>query len=449
LTRRRIAALLAAATGLVAAWPTGAAAATVPTTWCGTDVSSTDRRPDQVAAQQVGVVYAHPLGTADNFASVASKIVTDLATVDAWWRAQDPTRTPRFDLAAFPGCTTRLGALDLAKVTLPRGASYYGGLITGWERVADDLFGPPFGFSNRFKKYLVYFDGPRDDVDVCGIAGGNPFTGPSYAQVYLQTCWQDVGGGGTMAVTAAHELLHALGAVPDGAPHACAESAGHVCDLVDDLMYPSTSGQPLDAVVLDSGRDDYYAHSGSWFDLQDSFWLARLDAPQHSLSVSVTGPGDVASEMPGIECPGMCEIAWDRGTRVALQATPEPGARFTGWKGACSGVAGCVVPMDAAASLTATFVRGSTAAASGPGAASYRLAVSLSGSGRVSSSPRGISCKRSCSARFGSGSMVTLRAAAAKGWRFAGWGVPCAGSLGACTIPMQADQGVRATFVRR
>jgi hypothetical protein len=449
LTRFRIAASMAAVTAVVAAWPSAAPAATVPTSWCGTDVSATDRKPDQVSAHQVGVIYAHPLGSADNFAAVASKIVTDLATVDAWWRAQDATRTPRFDLASFPGCATRLGALDLAKVTLPRDASHYRELIAGWERLADDLFLPPFGFSNRFKKYLVYYDGPRDDVDVCGIAGGDPFQGPAYAQVYLQTCWQDVGGGGTMAVTAAHVLLHALGAVPAGAPHVCASSAGHVCDLVDDLMYPSTSGQPLDAVVLDSGRDDYYGHSGSWFDLQDSFWLARLDAPQQSLSVTVSGPGRVASELPGIDCPGACAIAWDRGTRVALLPTAESGARFTGWKGACTGTTSCVVPMDAAAALTATFTRGSAAGPPAAGAASYRLAVSMSGAGRVSSTPRGISCKRSCSARFGSGSTVTLRAAAAKGWRFAGWGVPCAGSFGACTIPIQGDRGVRATFARR
>jgi hypothetical protein len=446
LTFRRIVALAAAvAATAVAAWPAPASAAVVPTTWCGTDTASTDRRPDSVAAQQIGVVYAHPLDSADNFAAVASKIVTDLATVDSWWRAQDPARTPRFDLYAFPGCASRLGSLDLAKVTLPHGSAHYRPLLTGWERLADDLSRPPFGFAHRFKKYVVYFDGPRDDVDVCGIAGGNPFAGPSYAQVYLQTCWQDVGTGGVMAVTAAHELLHALGAVPFGAPHTCLESPGHVCDVVDDLMYPSTSGQPLDAVVLDAGRDDYYGHSGSWFDLQDSFWLARLDVPQHALALSVNGPGRVASELPGLDCPGVCSIGWDRGTRVALVPTAEAGARFVGWKGACSGNARCTVAMDAAGAVTATFTR---SAPGGNGTTSYRLSVDVSGSGRVLSTPTGISCVRSCSARFGSSSTVSLRAVARKGWRFAGWSVPCAGSVRTCTVAMQANQGVRATFSR-
>jgi hypothetical protein len=444
---RRIAALIAAATAAVAAWPSASPAAAVPTTWCGTDAASTDRRPDQVSAHQIGVVYAHPLGSADNFAAVASKIVTDLATIDAWWRRQDPSRTPRFDLHAFPGCATRLGSLDLAKVTLPRDAGHYRELIAGWERLADDVAGPPYGFSHRYKKYVVYYDGPRDDEDVCGIAGGNPFSGPSYAQVYLQTCWSDVGTGGVMAVTAVHELLHALGAVPAGAPHGCLESPGHVCDLVDDLMYPSTSGQPLDAVVLDAGRDDYYGHSGAWFDLQDSFWLARLDTPQVPLSVSVSGPGRVASELPGLDCPGACSIAWDRGLRVALVPIAEPGARFAGWKGACTGNAGCTVGMDAAGAVTAAFTR--SAPGGNAGVTSYRLSVKVSGGGRVLSTPTGISCTRSCSARFGSGSTVSLRAVARKDWRFLGWGVPCGSKVATCTVSMQADRGVRATFARR
>lgn len=451
---RSIALWAVVAAGLVAAWPSGAAAA-VPTSWCGTGLTQTDRKPDYVAAHQIGVIYAYPVGGADNFATAASQIVTDLATVDAWWQRLDPTRTPRFDLFAFPNCPTRLGMLDLARVALPRDASSYRALITGWERLADDLFGPPYGFSNQYKKYIVYYDGPREDEEVCGIAGGDPYRGPAYAQVYLQTCFRDLGTGGVMAVTAAHELIHALGAVPMGAPHVCASSQGHVCDSVSDLMYPSTSGQPLDAVVLDVGRDDYYGHSGSWFDVQDSFWLAHLDAPQLPLTVTVGGPGRVSSDLPGIDCPGACSIAWEQGTRVTLVPSALPGARFAGWKGACSGRASCTVAVNAAASVTATFADGrpgggDSAVDLSPGeTSSYRLSVTVAGGGRVLSTPRGISCARSCAARFGEGSSVALRAVASKGWRFAGWSVPCAGSRSACTLEMTADRGVRATFVRR
>ena len=76
-----------------------------------------------------------------------------------------------------------------------------------------------------------------------------------------------------------HELLHTLGAVPPGAPHSCpGASAGHTCDNPNDLMYPSTAGEPLSAKILDPGRDDYYGHSGGWIDTQDSPWLVHLGA---------------------------------------------------------------------------------------------------------------------------------------------------------------------------
>ena len=37
-----------------------------------------------------------------------------------------------------------------------------------------------------------------------------------------------------------------------------------------------TSGQPLSSLYLDFNHDDYYGHSGSWADIQDSLWLHRV-----------------------------------------------------------------------------------------------------------------------------------------------------------------------------
>jgi hypothetical protein len=448
--KARIVAPIAAVAALVTAWPASAQAAVAPTSWCGSGSSQTDRKPDHVAGHQIGVVYAYPLGGPDNFATAASQIVTDLATVDSWWRREDPTRTPRFDLYAFPNCGTALGRLDLAKVALPRDASAYRSTGAGWERLTNDVFAPPYNFSHKHKKYLVYYDGPRDEEDICGVAAGDPFRGPAYAHVYVQTCWRDLGTGGVTAATAAHELVHALGEVPSGAPSVCPESAGHVCDAVNDLMYPTTDGDPLAAIVLDHGRNDYYGHSGSWFDLQDSFWLAHLDGPQHPLTVKVTGPGRVVSELPGIECPGACSIGWDGGTRVTLVPSASDGARFSGWRGACSGREACTVPMTAARSVEATFATGTPGSTGGPPSLDpFRLNVRVSGAGRVRSSPAGISCTRSCAAWFDGGTSVSLRASPARGWRFAGWRGACGQRFGRCLLAMQTNRGVQATFVRR
>src|SRR3954463_4629871 len=93
-----------------------AASAKAPfTQWCGgSEETAADRVPDTVDAFQVHVVYAVPAGGADRFAQLVSPIATDMASIDAWWRNQDSTRTPRFDLASFTGCATTFGRLDVS-----------------------------------------------------------------------------------------------------------------------------------------------------------------------------------------------------------------------------------------------------------------------------------------------------------------------------------------------
>jgi hypothetical protein len=53
--------------------------------------------------------------------------------------------------------------------------------------------------------------------------------------------------------------------------------------------------------------------------------------------------------------------------------------------------------------------------------AASTLRVKITGAGRVASQPRGISCPRVCTATFGIGTKVTLRAVASRRWHFAGW----------------------------
>src|SRR5256886_9390798 len=71
-----------------------------PVQWCGTDQAATDR-PDVVTGRQIHVVYAYPSDGPDRFGIFGSGISTDLAAIDHWWRGQDYSRTPRFDLAAL------------------------------------------------------------------------------------------------------------------------------------------------------------------------------------------------------------------------------------------------------------------------------------------------------------------------------------------------------------
>jgi hypothetical protein len=100
-------------------------------------------------------------------------------------------------------------------------------------------------------------------------------------------------------------------------------------------------------------------------------------------------------------------------------------------------VAGCL----AAISL---FVLGAPASA-GPLQSGYKLSVSVSGQGHVSSNPRGIDCPGNCSATFGVESTVTLSQSANSGWVFAGWSGDCSGT-GGCKVTMIKDRKVNAAF---
>jgi uncharacterized protein (DUF2141 family) len=69
-----------------------------------------------------------------------------------------------------------------------------------------------------------------------------------------------------------------------------------------------------------------------------------------------TGSGTVTSSPAGIDCGGTCSANFSAGTVVTLTATADTGSTFTGWTGVgCSGAGTCVVTMDSAKSVQATF----------------------------------------------------------------------------------------------
>ena len=117
---------------------------------------------------------------------------------------------------------------------------------------------------------------------------------------------------------------------------------------------------------------------------------------------------------------------------------PEEGSSFTGWSGDCVGSGACVVTMDAARSVTATFML-----------SQYALTVSRSGGGggTVTSSPPGIDCGTDCSESYTYGTWVTLTPVAAPGSTFSGWSGACAGR-GACVVTVDGVRSVTARFTR-
>jgi hypothetical protein len=404
-------------------------------TWCGgTQEVPQNRVPDlQFAPTEIHVVYAIPSDGADNFAADAPLIAADVGTIDSWWRGQDPTRTPRFDLYPFPGCPAGFGQLDISFVRLANPGTSYRDTNQRTMRLSNELLG---SVSDNVKT-LVYYDGPVDDGNICGTSAftasteGGRFGGTF---VWLQACESDLGTGGETARVAAHELLHDLGAEPDtGPPHGCpAPNTGHPCDGNADILYPFVqAGQTLANAVLDVNRDDYYGHSGSWWDVQDSEWLERL--PQFPLTIATTG-GNGVVVVGSQSCPPQCSALVDNGATVTIGATPKAGFRLLRWQGDCSGSRDCTLKVDAAKDVTAVF-----------GPASYRLTVAVSGKGKVSGV--GSTCTSTCTRVLPGGQRSTLRATPAKGYRFGGWGGDCGGKA-ACRLQGDRVHRVAARFVR-
>lgn len=397
--------------------------------WCGTGESSSDL-PDLVTGPQIHAVYAVPSDGADTFATGAPLLADDLASITAWWQGQDSTRIPRIDVAPFDGTT----CADISFVRLPDPTSKWANMGAGaaFALISSDLFGA--GFNDPYKKYYVYFDGPVVEADVCGTGAGTFDSGPSFAVVWLSAC-PDV----PTAAIGAHELLHALGALPAGAPNACTAQdnplgaypdPGHPCDSPTDVLYPVTTGAPLTSLVLDFNHDDYYAHSGTWLDIQDSPWLHRLDLPQYALTVGISGSGAVKSDQPGLVCTASCVTQWDSGSPVSLNAAASRQSHFVGWRGSCTGTGPCFVTIGAPRAVTAVF-----------GPARIGVTVSAAGKGRVT-------CAPACSRSFHAGTSLRLRAVPGKGWRFVRWSGACKGTHPTCRPSTNYTLAARATFTK-
>jgi hypothetical protein len=416
--------------------PGVAHARVAPVSWCGKDETAADRTPQTTLGNRVRFVYAVPADGADHFGDYASGIATDAAAIDQWWRAQDASRVPRFDLFAFPGCTSRFGNLDIGFVRLPRTGAQY--------KAADTFDALQSDLKDAFpadQKTVLYYDGPSHEQNICGQSPVANVWGGQYgiAFLFLQVssgCNMLPLGGASSAEVAAHELLHNLGAVPQQAPHVCQDS--HVCDAGSDILQATLNrASTLDVVTLDYQRDDYYGHSGSWWDVQDSAWLAHL--PQHALTVSLAGPGSLLVRIGTtiVDCnDGCANVALDDGVSMQIAAVPKPGWKVGSWSGSCSGNgASCVVDNPTGdISASVTFVR-----------ASLTISVSVSGKGRVTSRPAGLSCTSVCRRTFTADS-VALTAAPAPGWRFVRWEGGCNGR--SCTIA-ESGPPVLARFVRK
>ena len=151
------------------------------------------------------------------------------------------------------------------------------------------------------------------------------------------------------------------------------------------------------------------------------------------------GDGTITSDDGMINCGRTCSKSYYPGTPVALSATAADKSTFTGWSGPCTGTDTCVVTIDKAKTVHATFV--------GPYNLKVVKASKKKGTGTVTSSLPGINCGSDCQEKYPLGTAVTLTATPDLGSTFTGWTPKsiCA-FAGDCTVTMYEARTVRATF---
>lgn len=397
--------------------------------WCGT--TSTTDRPAATTGYQIHVYYAMPADGGDNSATFAPQISDWLDQMDAWWQREDPSRLPRLDVYQAP-CGPQIDLQVLRVPTISVAMTDGSQLL---DLIWNQLNIQPDATTS---KYLVFLD-DVDTGDLCGVgtratdaALGSPAMG--LATVFLDSC-----EGADRVTIAAHELLHAVSPASrlQGAPHTCPNDDAHVCDSSGDVLYPYVeAGVPISSLQLDFGHDDYWAGTAP-VNLQVQPWFEHTQ-DRAQLALTIAGKGTVQSDLPGLDCSSSCATDWDRGTAVQLSPASGDGYRFVRWSGGCSGDADCSLTVDGPKDVTALFAP-----------ATYPLSVRVTGSGRVTSLPGGIACRRgTCTRRFSSYERVVLAAKPAKGWRLVAWSGACHGKT-RCSVRMTVATTVRASFARR
>lgn len=407
----------------VDAVPTVVSRHTARGVWCSAE-TALDRRAIE-PGPTIHLVYALPFDAPGALDVVGPRVDAAVRSIEAWWRREDPQRVPRFDRYRA-SCGAQL---DVTTVRLDPPTRWF-------ERRAETAPAIVAGVAARglvaeYVATLILFDGPGGPRDACG-QGGTVSDGGRVGVVFLDAC-PDLPADTQLA----HELLHALGALPPGAAHPCPGDARHPCDDAADVLAPTTDGRPLAALRLDGAGDDYYDHAGRWPDVRDTVFLRRLDERRAGLVVRVRGRGTVSSPVPGVACTTACTTSWDVKLQVPLDARPGRGHRFVRWEGACTGTRSCAVrPASAPARVTAVFAP-----------PTFRFRVVVEGRGTVRVGDRSI-CRSSCVRGVPSYRALRLDAEPAPGWRLSGWSPPCARATARCSVAVEGPMSVRVRFVQ-
>jgi WD40 repeat protein len=316
------------------------------------------------------------------------RIQSELRSVREWFATQTGNRRPRFVLGA--------NGIEVTVVTIPVSTAELGSI--GWDAhylilrllaeagvLADNEMGviyvpsrgPACGATTTSS--IMY-------MDACSIYPGAQTSFP-FGATYL----------------AAHEMTHALGAVPRCAPHY--DGSGHVNQDNRDVLYQGGGGRDFLNLMLDPGHDDYYGHGRT--DCLDiathPAWLSpgagRCDGVSAStVTIQTSGSGPAA---PPAGAGGFVGVGPTRlfDTRLAPSGSVCPGqtlvAQVSGRAGVpTSGVAAVVLNITATSPFADGYLSVWPAGLTRPNSSTLNFAASsttanlviatLSSDGRIS-----------------------------------------------------------------
>ena len=164
--------------------------------------------------------------------------------------------------------------------------------------------------------------------------------------------------------------------------------------------------------------------------------IATFNTLTYPLTVSNTG---VTSAPASIDCGALCSSDFGYDDMVVLQATPSSGHTFEGWGGDCSGLAECVVLTYQARQITAQFSR--------PNDVQLSLVAQGGGGISIQTGDTDTPCASTCQTRVTYGSAVTFTATPSAGHVFKGWTGACSGQTPTCTLTLEQDTQVTASFI--
>ena len=312
--------------------------------WCGSGETAADRQGVLTAGRSTrsSPCPPTPRHVRDDANHRGRRRCVDLS----WWVGQDWTRVPNFDQAVFNGTPL---SRHLARATA--GSDF---VLRRHGRECRLVERSRRSCSTRASRSVLSTSStsrarPRTRTSV-GPAGGQLDVGPSFAVVYTAGC-----SGVPTDTIAAHELLHALGAVPPGDPH-CPARPGSSLRLADGHPLPLhercadlAEGPRLQPRRLLRALAELAGRAGLALAASARRAAGRVDHVVRRASERVT------SDVPGVDCSATCCTQWDPGTVVSLDAEPAATDRFVRWTGACTGAGTCQLTLAQATSVTAVY----------------------------------------------------------------------------------------------